>query len=139
MHLDGDEFRDVVGYPPAYDPNARLENAFRLARMCKLLASQGINVVCSTMSLHPEVWEWNRANIPGYFEVYLKVPLAQLKERDPKGLYRRAAEGLEKNVVGWDLPINEPPAPDLVIENLNSSPAEIEARIALIQTRVSAT
>ena len=44
----------------------RRQSAMRNARLCKLLAGQGFDVVCATISLFHEVQRWNRENIPGY-------------------------------------------------------------------------
>jgi adenylylsulfate kinase-like enzyme len=117
--LDGDELREVFG---AVAPNtqnhgrdARLALAMQYAHLCKVIAAQGITVVIATISLFKEVHAWNRANLPGYFEVYLKIPLEELRQRDPKGIYKRFDAGALTNVAGLDLIIDEPLAADLVI------------------------
>lgn len=117
VHLDGDLFREVMGDGLGHDHAARLENAYRLARMCRLLSLQGVPVICSTMSLFPEIWEWNRKHLPNYFEVYLKAGVETLRRRDPKGIYQRAESGGEANVVGLDLPFVEPTSSNLIVEN----------------------
>jgi adenylylsulfate kinase len=63
-----------------------------------------------------EVYAWNRKNIPGYFEVYLKVPLSELRKRDPKGIYQRFDSGELKDVTGLDLEVDEPHSPDILFE-----------------------
>jgi adenylylsulfate kinase len=73
-------------------------------------------VVTATISLFNEIHEWNRATLPGYFEVYLKVPIDELRRRDPKGIYRRFDAGELTHVAGLDLPIDEPEAADWVVE-----------------------
>ena len=60
---------------------------------------------------------WNRESLRKYVEIYLAVDLDTLKKRDPKGLYRRAEAGEIDNVMGVDLPVEEPEMPDLVILN----------------------
>lgn len=120
--LDGDAFRAVIGDGLGHAPEARLENARRLGRMCKLLAGQGLDVVCATMSLFAECHRWNRAEIPGYLEVFLEVPLDVLRRRDPHELYSRAQAGRVRDVVGVDLPFSPPERPDLVLDN--SGPSE---------------
>lgn len=110
--LDGDELRDVFGAVTANADNhgreGRLALALQYARLCRILASQGLTVVIATISLFREVHAWNRANLPGYFEVYLKVPVDELRRRDPKGIYRRFDAGELQHVAGLDLPIDEP-------------------------------
>jgi len=115
--LDGDEFREVIDSSLGHDPRNRLLNARRLGRLCRLLSEQGIDVVCATMSLFAEIQRWNREQIRSYFEVYLRVPLPVLIARDARGLYSRARSGRTRNVVGIDLPFDEPRRPDLVLEN----------------------
>ena len=113
--LDGDEFRKVIDDNLGHDPNARLVNAFRLARMAKLISDQGVTVVCATMSLFPEIWSWNRENISYYQQIYLKADKETLEARDNKGLYRAAREGKQENIIGWDLAFEEPLNSDLVL------------------------
>ncbi|MGF6090698.1 adenylyl-sulfate kinase [Pseudomonas sp. 18173] len=118
--LDGDELRDVFGAATANVQNhgreGRLALAMQYAHLCKVIAAQGHTVVIATISLFREVHVWNRAHLPGYFEVYLKVPVQELRRRDPKGIYRRFDAGELHNVAGLDLLIDEPDAADWVVE-----------------------
>ena len=63
-----------------------------------------------------EVHTWNRSNLPGYFEVYLKVPVEELRRRDSKGIYSRFDAGELTHVAGLDLSIDEPEAADWIVE-----------------------
>lgn len=118
--LDGDELREVFGATAANSQNhgreGRLALAMQYAHLCRMIAAQGHTVVIATISLFHEVHEWNRAHQPGYFEVYLKVPVHELSRRDPKGIYRRYHAGELHNVAGLDLAIDEPQAADWVAE-----------------------
>lgn len=118
--LDGDELREVFGAVAANAQNhgreGRLALAMQYAHLCRILAAQGLTVVIATISLFREVHTWNRSNLPGYFEVYLKVPVDELRRRDPKGIYRRFDAGELTLVAGLDLPIDEPEAADWVGE-----------------------
>ena len=118
--LDGDELRDVFGATVAtsqnYSRESRLALAMQYAHLCCVIAKQGHTVVIATISLFREVHSWNRVHLPDYFEVYLKVPVEELRRRDPKGIYRRFDAGELHNVAGLDLPIDEPDAADWVVE-----------------------
>jgi len=118
--LDGDELREVFGATAASSQNhgreGRLALAMQYAHLCRMIAAQGHTVVIATISLFREVHAWNRAHLPGYFEVYLKVPLEELGRRDPKGIYRRFHAGELHNVAGLDLPMDEPQAADWLVE-----------------------
>ena len=82
--LDGDELRTVFGATTSSCENhgreARLVLAWRYARLCQVIASQGVTVVIATISLFKEVHEWNRYNLPRYFEVFLNVPISELRQ-----------------------------------------------------------
>ena len=69
------------------------------------------------ISLFHEVQRWNRENIPGYREIYLRVPIDELRRRDSKGIYASAQRGDARDVVGVDLPAELPGPPDLVLDN----------------------
>ncbi|MBF0627959.1 MAG: adenylyl-sulfate kinase [Magnetococcales bacterium] len=118
--LDGDELRAVFGasseFPNNHDRSARLALALQYAHLCRMIANQGVIVVIATISLFREVHAWNRANLPNYFEVYLKVPIEELRRRDSKGIYRRFDAGVLLHVAGLDVPVDEPEAPDWVVE-----------------------
>ena len=63
--------------------------------------------------MYSQVRQWNRENIENYREIYVKVTRETLYRRDQKKLYSSGA----KNVVGVDLPYDEPETPDVVIQN----------------------
>lgn len=118
--LDGDELREVLAASSHngsdHSRSQRVELAMRYSRLCRLLTSQQFTVVIATISMFQEVQGWNRENLPGYVEIYLKVPMEELRRRDPKGIYRRHAAGEVHNVAGLDFAIDEPQKPDILIE-----------------------
>lgn len=117
IFLDGDEIRKAMGNDLGYSLKDRKLNADRICRFCQLFESQDIEVVCSILSLFPESRSWNRLNLKQYLEVFIDVPLEVLKERDPKGIYQKAAKGEASNVAGVDLPFKKPQNPHLTIVN----------------------
>ncbi|MGA8510031.1 MAG: adenylyl-sulfate kinase, partial [Candidatus Sulfotelmatobacter sp.] len=115
--LDGDALRAAIAEDLGHSADNRRRSAMRNARLCQLLAGQGADVVCATISLFHEVQSWNRENIPGYREIYLRVPIDELRRRDSKGIYSGAQGGDARDVVGLDVPAEAPEAPDLVLDN----------------------
>ncbi len=111
--LDGDALRSAIAEDLGHSATDRRRAAMRNARLCRLLAEQGSDVVCATISMFHEVQRWNRENIPGYREIYLRVPIDELRRRDTKGIYAVA----QRDVVGLDLPAEVPEAPDLILDN----------------------
>lgn len=135
VYLDGDVLREILGAVHAHSPEERLVLARTYGRFCHALAAQGLWVVCSTIAMFHSVRTWNRTNNPRYLEIYLRVPMDELKRRDPKGLY---AKGV--NMMGVDMGFEEPLSPDLVIDNHGATaPAEAVSRVmALIAGRFPA-
>ncbi|HJW24558.1 MAG TPA: adenylyl-sulfate kinase [Rhodocyclaceae bacterium] len=111
--LDGDELREMMGATAAHTRAERVELASRYARLCHLISAQGISVAIATISLFKEVHEWNRSNLQGYVEIFVDVPLEELMRRDPKMIYRRAAQGELTCVAGVDLAVDFPQSPDI--------------------------
>lgn len=112
--FDGDEIRQVMGDGLGYSIEDRFRSSLnRHFPLCKLLTDQGIDVVTCNVSMFSEVRDWNRKNIKNYKEIYIKVSKETLYERDQKGLYSSRA----RNVIGIDLPFDEPKTPDIIIEN----------------------
>ncbi len=112
VYLDGDVLREVFG-KSGYSRAERLDLAWRYSHLSHMLAVQGINVVCATISLFHEVQAWNRQHLPNYTEIVLKPPFEVLLERNPKQLYSRALAGEIQNVVGVDIEPEWPLNPEL--------------------------
>jgi adenylylsulfate kinase len=117
IFLDGDALRAAIAEDLGHSADNRRRSAMRNARLCRLLAEQGVDVVCATISLFHEVQRWNRENIPGYREIYLRVPIDELRCRDNKGIYAQGQRAEARDVVGIDVPAEAPEAPDLVLDN----------------------
>ena len=118
--LDGDELRKVFNISKnqkqKYTREERLKLSKQYSFLCKFLNKQGLDVVIATISFFKEIHEWNRKNLKNYFEVYLKVPISELKKRDPKKIYEKYDSEKINNVVGLDFPLDEPKKPDLIFE-----------------------
>lgn len=112
--LDGDELRAVLGVASSgFDYQSRKQLAFTYARFAQLLAKQGFTVVVATISLFHDLHAWNRENLPNYLEIFLDVPEAIRKARDPKGLYQAVAQGKETQMAGSAITVEFPLQPDL--------------------------
>lgn len=124
--LDGDRLRDVFGGDLGHTLEERRASALRNSRLCQLLAEQGIDVVCATISLFHQCQAWNRTNLARYREIHVRASMETLERRDHKQIYARARRGQLRNVIGIDLPAEEPRDPDIVIDNDGERPlAEI--------------
>ena len=123
---DSDGLRILPENQTDYSTESRILRARNRFIEYKELTDQGIDVVFCSIAMYDEVRHWNRLNIKNYKEIYIKVPMELLYQRDQKGLYSSGA----KNVVGVDLPWDEPKNADIVIENDGrETPVEIVRRI----------
>lgn len=134
--LDGDVMRVILDETAALTPADRCRLGMTYGRLAREIAHQGPDVVCATISMFHVVRNWNRAHLPRYREIYLRVPLTELERRDPLGLYARARGGEGAGVVGVDTPFEEPQCPDLVIDNFGAiDPAAAAVRILSLVAR----
>ncbi len=113
VFLDGDILRKTISFDLGYTQGDRHESALRNIRLCKMLADQDIDVICCTICMFDDIRKWNRDNNENYVEVYLKVPMDKLRERNQKGLYKDVPDEL----VGIGVGMDEPKNPDIVIIN----------------------
>lgn len=121
--LDGDALRAMLPYTPGYQRADRLELARYYARLARELAKQGHLVICATVSLFHEIHAWNRRNIPHYVEVWLRVPVTELRARG----CRTALYGGSTDVVGVDTAAEFPANADVVVDNYGPGTAETAA------------
>ena len=122
--IDGDVIREIFNNTSDYSAQGRLQTAYKYSKLALFLAKNDLHVVCSTISLFHEVQEWNRKNIPGYFEIFLKVEMEELARRDSKKIYQQARNGELQNVVGIDIVAEFPKNPDLILDNIKEDEIE---------------
>lgn len=123
VFLDGDALRKVFQNAD-YSYEGRKSMAYQYGRLCWMLSEQGIDVVCCCIAMFDECRQWNRNNIDNYKEIYLKVNIEVLIQRDQKKLYSKAINKEIKNVMGIDLEFDEPKLPDVIIKNDGSETPE---------------
>ena len=112
--LDGDELRAAFEHELDYTLDDRRRAARRYSRLARLIASQGVDVVVATISMFHACRAWNRRHCERYVEIYLRGAAATLASR--RRLRRAGRARPDCNVVGLDLPFEEPEAADLVVE-----------------------
>lgn len=121
--LDGDHIRKGLCSDLGFTMDDRKENIRRIAEVCKLFSSNGINVITAFISPTRED-RVSAAEIIGrqvFKEVYVNCPLEVCEERDPKGLYKKARAGIIPNFTGIDSPYTPPkdPAVEVYTDAMN--------------------
>lgn len=132
--LDGDNIRFGLNKDLGFTEADRNENIRRIAEVSKLFTDSCAITITSFISpyrvdrdkarkIHEE------SNLP-FFEVYVDVPVEVAEQRDPKGLYKKAREGVIKNFTGISAPYEEPEAAELHLKTHELSVEECSAKIA---------
>ncbi len=129
--LDGDDLRRGLTRDLGFSPADRAENVRRTAEVARLMADAGLTVIVALISPFREDRERARALLePGrFFEIHVDTPLSVAEARDPKGLYRRARQGLLPAFTGIGSPYEPPVAPALRIDTQAVSPEQAASRL----------
>ena len=120
IFLDGDLLRNAISKDLGHSKEDRYISEERRSRLSKLISDQGVHVIVSGVSNEPGIREWNKKNIKDYLEIYIKTDPKILYSRDPKDIYKNYLDGKTKNVVGEDIPFQEPIEPWMTIHNNES-------------------
>ena len=130
IYLDGDDLRKEWVNKVGHTLSGRRLNAERIFNLCKLLDKQNINVVCSIVSIFPDIQKKASMMFGDFKLIYLKTPLKLLKKRDTKSIYKKNKLGKDKNVVGINLNFPKPYKPFLVIKSYGkNNPEKIKTLI----------
>jgi adenylyl-sulfate kinase len=137
--IDGDTIRELFGAGLGFHEAARHEQISRIQRLARLLSGNGLVVLVAALYSHPKLLAWNRENISGYFEVYIRASMALVQRRDVKQIYAKAIAGTMPNVVGLDIPWHAPERPDLVIDaDEGATPEQNATRVIAAVPRLRA-
>lgn len=127
--LDGDNVRHGLCRDLGMGEADRTENIRRAGEVARLMVDAGLIVLCAFISPYRSDRQCLRELFePGRFvEVHVATPLAFCEQRDPKGLYGKARQGLIRDFTGIDSPYEPPLAPDLMIDT-SVEPLDISIR-----------
>lgn len=124
--LDGDNIRFGLNKDLGFKPEDRKENIRRIGEVAKLMVDAGGIILAAFISPYREDRNMVRKLFQEdeFIEIYIKCSLEECKNRDPKGLYKKASNGEIKNFTGIDAPYEEPLSPEITIETNNSTVEE---------------
>jgi bifunctional enzyme CysN/CysC len=128
--LDGDNLRMGLNADLGFTPEDRAENVRRVSEVAKVLVDAGLIVLVAIIS----PFEADRRRAKSLFEsdefveVFVDTPVEVCAQRDPKGLYKKAAKGGIPNFTGVGQDYQRPAAPDLILKGDN----ELDENVAKI-------
>ena len=113
--LDGDNVRHGLNRDLGFSEADRVENIRRAAEAARLMVDAGLIVLVSFISPYRSDRDAARERFDRgeFLEVYVDTGIDECRRRDPKGLYRRADQGLIRNFTGVDAPYEAPESPEI--------------------------
>lgn len=116
--LDGDNIRHGLNKDLGFSPEDRNENIRRISEVAHLFADSGVIAITAFISPYRKFRNFCRELVGEgrFLEIYTKASLETCEKRDPKGLYKKAREGIIKDFTGINAPYEEPENPELVID-----------------------
>lgn len=122
--LDGDQVRHGLNGDLGFSPKDRGENIRRVGQVARLFFEHGNIVLCTFVSPYIKDRDAVKAMLPedtDFIEIHVTCSPETAKERDPKGLYEKAAKGEIAGLTGFDSEHEEPEAPTLIVDTDNVS------------------
>lgn len=120
-NLDADEVRANLSPNLGYTEEGRDENTKRLAWFADKLAGYEVNVVIAAVASMRRYRDRAREWCDRFVEVYVDTPLEVCQQRDPKGLYARAARGEVNDIAGMHQPYEAPLEPEVHVKTAEST------------------
>lgn len=127
--LESDLLRSVLTPKPRYDDEEREVFYGALVWIGSLLVRHGVPVIFDATAQRRAWRDRARGEIPNFFEVHVDCPLELRAARDPKGLYRAAAEGKTSTLPGLQSSYEPPEKPELVVHTERESAEAAAGRI----------
>jgi len=140
FRIDGDNLRTGLTRDLGFSPEDRAESVRRASEVAALFAEAGLITMVTLISPYRADRDAARKlhekrGIP-FMEVFMDVPLSVVQARDPKGLYKKVAQGLIKNFTGIDAPYEAPLTPELTIKNSEMPVAQcVDRMVAALQAK----
>jgi adenylyl-sulfate kinase len=121
--LDGDVVRQNLSKGLGFSKEDRDTNILRIGFVAELLTRNGVATICCPISPYKETRDHVRAQIGAFVEVYVHATIDELsRNRDPKGLYKKALAGEITGFTGVDDPYEVPEHPELMLDTMVETP-----------------
>lgn len=133
--LDGDNVRHGLCSDLGFSREDRTESLRRIGEMAKLFMEAGVLVLTAFISPFRADRERIRQLVgeENFFEVYCRCPLEVCEQRDVKGLYKKARQGMIEEFTGISSPYEEPDSPDLLLDTANTTLEDSVRKVLSIQ------
>ena len=129
--LDGDRVRQGLSRDLGFGDADRTENIRRIGEVAKLMVDAGLIVLVAFISPFRADRRMVRSLFPKgeFVEVYVSTPIEICEQRDPKGLYRLARQGVVANFTGISAPYEPPENAELELDTAQLSVSQCVNRL----------
>jgi adenylylsulfate kinase len=123
--LDGDEIRQTLCKGLGFSREDRDTNVRRIGFVARLLSRHGVAAIVAAISPYRDVRnEIRRQHEAPFVEVFVQCPIAELVDRDCKGLYAKALRGELEHFTGISDPYEPPQCPEIILRTYEQTVAE---------------
>ena len=119
--LDGDVVRKTISSDLGFSKEDRDKNIERMSYIAQMLSDNGVNVVLAFVSPYQKMRDFCRSLCENYIEVYIECDINKCKERDVKGMYKKAISGEIKDFTGVQDPFEIPKNPEVIVNTENEN------------------
>lgn len=126
--LDGDVIRTHLSKGLGFSVADRETNITRVGFVAKEITKHGGIVICALVAPYKKARAMVREMISavgGFIEVHIATSLAVCEQRDRKGLYKQAREGLVQQFTGVSDPYEVPENPEISLDTDGLTPTEV--------------
>jgi bifunctional enzyme CysN/CysC len=137
--LDGDNMRLALNKDLGFTREDRAENVRRVSEVAHNLYDAGLITIVALVSPYAEDRNQAKALFPSgdFAEVWVKTPAEVCAERDPKGLYKKAAAGELPNLSGIGQEYEAPEGADLVLDGTRGLDKNLDRMLAELFPEIS--
>ncbi len=122
--LDGDVVRKNLSSELGFSKEHRDLNILRVGYVASEITKHRGIAICAAIAPYENVRQAVRAQVEpygGFIEIYVSTSIDTCKQRDRKGLYKKAEEGLIKGFTGIDDPYEIPHKPEVIVDTAQLS------------------
>ena len=130
--LDGDIVRTHLSSELGFSKEHRSLNVRRIGFVASEITKNKGIAICAPIAPYKKDRRSNRdliSKLGGYIEVHVSTSIEKCEERDAKGLYKLAREGVIKEFTGISDPYEAPENAEIVIDSSGTKPEKLVDKI----------
>ena len=130
--LDGDIVRTHLSSELGFSKEHRSLNVRRIGFVASEITKNRGIAICAPIAPYKKDRRFNRkliSKLGGYIEIYVSTSIDKCEERDVKGLYKLAREGVIKEFTGISDPYEAPENAEIIIDSSGIAPEKLVDQI----------